>query len=158
MTCRTFQLISFAALLVALCSPPAFACDCNPAPVDQAIRSADLVVSGIVTSVRLVRADQLLGEAATIVEVSVQRSWKGTPASKLILHTQRNLSSCNCFEFVVGDRYLVFASRNSATVTQQYGLPSATLTYGVTLCGGTSSGRNPITMKREHQLAEILLR
>jgi hypothetical protein len=117
-----------------------------------------VVVSGIVTSVRLVRTDQPLGEAPTIVEVSVQRSWKGTPAPTLILHTQRNLSSCNGFEFVVGDRYLVFATRNSAAVTQQYGLPSTTLTYGVTSCGGTSSGRNPITKKREQQLAEILLR
>lgn len=151
-------LLAFACVqLIALGVSPAFACDCSVSPVDRALRSSPLVFSGTVTSVRLVRATNPSDVSATIVELALQRSYKGAPARTVTLHTQRPHSDCSGFEFVAGDQYLVFAIRNSGEVTQRYGLSPATVTYGVTSCGGTSNARDPMTRRREQRLAEMLL-
>ena len=153
---RVFALI--VALLVWSWAPPAFACDCNVKQVGDALDLADFVVSGIVTSIRLARVDQFGREAPTVVEIAIQRTWKGKTVPAMTLHTQRNSSSCVGFEFAVGDQYLVFATRNSEALTRRYGLPATSVTYGVTSCGGTTNSRDPVTRKREQELARILLR
>jgi hypothetical protein len=153
---RVFALsVSF---LVACWVRPAFACDCNVKRVGDALDVADVVVSGIVTSIRLARVDQFGREAPTVVDIAIQRSWKGKAVQTVTLHTQRNSSSCDGFEFAVGDQYLVFAARNSEALTRRYGLPATSLSYGVTSCGGTTNSRDPVTRKREQELARLLLR
>jgi len=84
---RVFALI--VALLVWSWAPPAFACDCNVKQVGDALDLADFVVSGIVTSIRLARVDQFGREAPTVVEIAIQRTWKGKAVPAMTLHTQR---------------------------------------------------------------------
>ena len=78
------------------------------------------------------------GEAATVVEFAVLHGWKGVAAGTTTLHTQRNMVSCDGYEFVVGVTYLVFATENGPTQAERYHVSPSTKTYGVSLCGGTT--------------------
>jgi hypothetical protein len=146
---KAFPLVTML-LATSLFASPVFACDCSLMPVRLALGSNDLVFSGVVTSVRLTQ-QQADGDGLTIVELSVQKSWKGAPMPLVRLHFHHNEAACEGYAFAVGQRYVVFAKRNMPGFSERYGMQS-TVTYGVTLCGGTSSQTNPLTRERERQL------
>jgi hypothetical protein len=133
----------------------AFACSCDPAPVANALKAADIAFSGVVTSVRLAQQVLSEGEAPTIVESRMLRSWKNATANTVTLYTQRNLSTCEGYEFIVGERYVVFARRNSSKQASRYAVGPTAVTPGVGLCTGTSSFRMPATRERERQLLRL---
>jgi hypothetical protein len=137
---------------VLLFSRPAFACDCVTGPIPQVFKATDLVFSGIVTTVRLANPQQFEGEAPTVVELTVRRPWKGVQAATVTLRTQRNRYSCEGFEFVVGQEYLVFANRNPPG---RYGLSAGTTTFGVSLCGGTTPLSQRTAFEREQEVKSL---
>jgi hypothetical protein len=112
---------------------------------------------GPVVSARLAEPSQPDGEALTIVEFAIARSWKGRATGRVILHTQRNISSCEGKDFLVGQRYLVFARKNTPEVSRRYSVPSGTVTYGVWMCGGTQSQRPGVTSPYEQELNRLLI-
>ena len=146
---KAFPLVAML-LATSLFASPVFACDCSLMPVRLALGSNDLVFSGVVTSVRLTQ-QQADGDGLTIVELSVEKSWKGAPMRLVTLHFHHNEAACEGYAFAVGQRYVVFAKRNPPGFSDLYRLGSA-LTYGVTRCGGTSLQTNPLTRERERQL------
>jgi hypothetical protein len=137
-------------LATSVFASPVFACDCSLMPVRLALGPNDLVFSGVVTSVRLTQ-QQADGDGLTIVELSVQKSWKGAPMPSVRLHFHHNEAACEGYAFAAGQRYVVFAKRNLPGFSERYRMQSA-VTYGVTLCGGTSLQTNPLTRERERQL------
>ena len=153
----TRVLVVCAAMAGLLYATPAFACDCSMRRPADALGDADLVFSGPVVSARLARPSEPVGEALTVVEFALARSWTGTPRRTVVLHTQRNSFSCEGHDFVVGQRYLVFARRNTAEVSRRYPVPVATVTYGVTLCGGTQAQRLGVTSAYEQELNRLLI-
>jgi len=150
--------ILVAAVATVVYGSPTFACDCAPAPVARALRDADLVFSGIVTSVRLAQKALSEGEALTIVELTPGKWWKGAPLQAVTLHTHRNLFTCEGYEFVVGESYVVFARRNTVGTAERYGLRPSTVTYGVTLCGGTTPQRTGPGGRLEEELDRLAVR
>jgi hypothetical protein len=135
---------------------PVFACDCAAPPLADTFRAADVVFAGVVTAVRLPRPTEPDGEALTVVEIGVRKAWKGVRAQTVTLHTHRNLFSCDGHEFVVGQRYLVFAARNAPEISARYGLPRDAVTYGVTLCGGTLLEQLPLAREHERALDRLV--
>ena len=131
------------------------ACDCSMLRPAVALERADLVFSGPVVSARLARPSEPDGEALTIVEFAIARSWKGRPTGRVILHTQRNFYSCEGKDFLVGQRYLVFARRNTPEVSRRYSVPQGTVTYGVFMCGGTQAQRPNVTSDYEQELNRL---
>ena len=154
---RTGVWVAALAVLSAIYAPPAFACDCSMARPAIALERADLVYSGPVVSARLARPSESDGEALTIVEFAIARSWKGKPTGRAVLHTQRNFASCDGKDFVVGQRYLVFARRNTPEVSRRYPVPAGTVTYGVSMCGGTQAQATGVTSAYEQELNRLLI-
>jgi hypothetical protein len=108
----------------------ASACDCAGVPTSQYLRNADVVYTGRVVSIR---AD---GQrfAWPEIEFGLDRTIKGrTDGKRFVLVTPAGKGvNCRGFDFVVGKKYLVFATgRDSET-----GQPG---TYGVNWCAGTMS-------------------
>ena len=136
---------------------PALACDCSMRKPADALEQADLVFSGPVVSARLARPSEPDGEALTIVEFAIARSWKGRPIGRIVLHTQRNSVSCEGKDFIVGQRYLVFARKNSPQVSRRYPVPSGTVTYGVSMCGGTQAQAFGVTSPYEQELNRLVI-
>lgn len=138
-------------------SDKALACDCDPAAVGRALSLSDIVFTGHVIGMRLVDPNDPGAEALTIVEFRVTRRWKGGKDAVATLHTQRSHSTCKGYEFQLGDTYLVFARKNTPDESHRYKIiGDQTITYGVDLCGGTTSFTNPRTRERERQLEQLL--
>jgi hypothetical protein len=108
----------------------ASACDCVGLPTTEYLRSADVVYTGRVVSIRADAQRFAWPE----IEFGLDRTIKGrTDGKRFVLVTQPAKGvNCRGFDFVIGKEYLVFATgRDSET-----GLPG---TYGVSWCAGTIS-------------------
>jgi hypothetical protein len=108
----------------------ASACECVGVPTREYVRSADVVYTGRVVSIRAAAQRFAWPE----IEFALDRTLKGrTDAKRFVLVTPTSKGvNCRGFDFVVGKEYVVFATgRDSET-----GLRG---TYGVNWCGGTMS-------------------
>ena len=110
----------------------ATACDCVGLPTDEYLRAADVVYTGRVIDIRT--DAQRFGSPE--IEFRLERAIKikgRTDGKRFVLVTRPGKGvNCRGFDFVVGKKYLVFATaRDSET-----GLPG---TYGVNWCAGTTS-------------------
>jgi len=109
---------------------PAAACDCVGLPTSQYLRSADVVYTGRVVSIR----DDRKRFAWPEIEFALGRTIKGrTDGKRFVLVTPAGKGvNCRGFDFAVGTTYLVFATAGAS----ETGLPG---TYGVNWCAGTTS-------------------
>jgi hypothetical protein len=108
----------------------ASACDCVGLPTSEYLRSADVVYTGRVVSIRADAQQYAWPE----IEFGLEHVLKGrTDRKRFVLVTPpRKGVDCRGFDFVVGQEYLVFATRRDSE-TGRAG------TYGVNWCAGTMS-------------------
>lgn len=88
--------IVLTSLFAGLHSPPAFACSCPRASVEEAKSRADIVFAGTVEDVTYVDAGQQW-EPRVLVRFKVARVWKGEIAESFTMHTNVEASSCSGF-------------------------------------------------------------
>jgi hypothetical protein len=124
--------IAVATLICALVvgERPVAACDCVGLPTSQYLRSADVVYTGRVVSIRADRRRFAWSE----IEFALDRTIKGRSDGKRFVLVTPPHKGVNCrgFDFDVGKKYLVFATVGAS----ETGLPG---TFGVNWCGGTMS-------------------
>jgi len=93
-------LIAFTSPVLAFCMPDDF---------DRALARADAVFSGIVRSISCEVA-QLPERGQFVVTIDVEKSWKRTSGTAIVLHLDHLGIGCDRYRLQIGKRYLVYAS------------------------------------------------
>ncbi|MFA6473354.1 MAG: hypothetical protein WCV85_00595 [Patescibacteria group bacterium] len=104
-------------MLVLLAFPlTAQACSCIPPSAQESYKDADVIFAGKVTKVIYVDDSTGIGcdEPRTIVHFQVGAYWKGNARVSMTLHTVENRCSCDGYDFIEGETYLVYAYEETA--------------------------------------------
>jgi hypothetical protein len=148
--------IGAAAVLLVACSPAlAEACSCMLAgPACQAFWQTDAVFDGTVVAIEQTTRPELIHDTTfpvreKVVKLSARRSWKGVDPGPVEVVTGLGDGDCG-FDFVVGERYLVFARRRQTdgrlsasicTLTQPFSPTGDATTFVESLTKPSSGGR-----------------
>jgi hypothetical protein len=121
------QLIALTWILFGGSLSLALACSCLPAPSPkEAFAKADAVFSGTVESIQQHETRERLMN----VTLRVLRSWKGTNAETLVVHTPSDEAMCG-YSFSKREQYLVYARLSGGSATNRAALATG-------LCSRTS--------------------
>lgn len=109
------QVFTILVLVLLTCPLAVQACSCAPPSAKEAYDDADVVFAGKVTKVTYV--DSARGncdEPRIIVHFQVRVYWKGKVHSRMTLHTVENRCSCDGYDFIQGETYLIYADEAAA--------------------------------------------
>ncbi|MCY3883401.1 MAG: hypothetical protein OXG24_00635 [Gammaproteobacteria bacterium] len=112
----------FLSLLLLLSATTTLACYCFHPTVEEDFRDSDLVFSGKVTRIELIRDERQIKwgeiEIGTLeIEFEVDQTWKGTSGSKATVITEIEESACG-YTFDIAESYAVFASSREVDIDE----------------------------------------
>ena len=93
---------------------PAYACSCAELTPAQRMRESAAVVTATVTTVRV--EEKMLNGGKRVATLRADHVYKGDPGVEFTVTTRVQGAACG-YEFVAGERYLVFADRNETGLT-----------------------------------------
>ncbi len=136
--------INAIAVALALCvlaqlagAPSADACTCmSSGPACQAFWTTDVVFDGTVTALEPTSREETFSNRTfqvtdLVVTLQVRQAWKGVEGETVQVTTSDSGASCG-FDFKMGGRYLVFASRGGSDSRPRVSLCSFTRAYNGT--------------------------
>ena len=115
-------------------APSADACTCiSSGPACQAFWTTDVVFDGTVLKIDPISRDETFSDRTFqvtefVVTLQVRQSWKGIEGETVQVTTSGSGASCG-FDFKMGSRYLVFASRGGSDSRPRVSLCSFTRAY-----------------------------
>ena len=115
-------------------APSADACSClSSGPACQAFWTTDVVFDGTVVKIEPTArnetsSDRTFQVSEFVVTLQVRQSWKGVAGEMVQVTTSGSGASCG-FDFKMGSRYLVFASRGGSDSRPRVSLCSFTRAY-----------------------------
>lgn len=107
----------FTILVLVLLTFPltAQACSCPRPSAQEAYKDTKVIFAGKVTKVMYVDStEEGCDEPRIIVHFQVSAYWKGNVQTSMTLHTVENRCSCDGYDFIEGETYLVYANEESA--------------------------------------------
>ena len=118
-------------------APSADACTCmSSGPACQAFWTTDVVFDGTVTTIEPTSREETFSGrtfqvSELVVTLQVRQGWKGVEGETVQVTTSGSGASCG-FDFKIGGRYLVFASRGGSGSRPRVSLCSSTRAYNGT--------------------------
>ena len=140
---------SVRAYLIAVCvltilhlgAAEAAACSCVPTTIAENIERAGAIFAGKVTAINYPDEPRNpFGERRVLASVEISRVWKREAGREAVVSTWEDLSSCDGYNFHVGQEYLVFA--DTIRVIGPLGKEPEYRFEGVSWCGGTKTLRS----------------
>ena len=129
--------LAFCVLAQLAGAPPADACSCmSSGPACQAFWTTDVVFDGTVTTIEPTSREETFSGrtfqvSEFVVTLQVRQSWKGVEGETVQVTTSGSGASCG-FDFKIGGRYMVFASRGGSDSRPRVSLCSSTRAYNGT--------------------------
>ena len=104
--------VTFAALLLCLCTREAFACSCAEFTTRQNLRQSGAVFLGKVVEMLPAEAGNDFPLAQYVVKFEVERRWKGARAREVSAIASTDWAGmCGDLKLEVGERFLIYAER-----------------------------------------------
>jgi hypothetical protein len=113
MITRRLRIVLLSVLVIVAARQESFACSCGLTTACQAAGYADAIFSGTVASIDRVPGDENAPQQF-VVRIKVEQAFVNAPGPVVTL--TMDFSSCT-FSFKSGERYLVYASNRSGTLT-----------------------------------------